>query len=520
MSTSPVAAQAAAANQQAAQAIQQAAQSLISASTGTPLDVTSLVTTLVNAKIAGPHTAISTQIASDRAEIGGLGLLSSSMLGLQTALAPFLNGSALASFSATLSGDGITAKAGKGASAATYQIDTKQIAEAQTITSGSFSKSDANALGSGTLNISLGSGAGSKSFQVDVDPSNDSLQDVVNAINSAPGNPGIRATIIGGANGPALSLQSTSTGAANTISIGVTGAASDSALAKLAVTSSTATDPNAPDGSSAISSNDDFWTQSQAAQDAQLTVNNVLVTDSTNTISDAIPGVTLTLTDKGVGAQTLTVAPDDGTVETDLSAFVTAYNAVIDQLNSLAAPGTANVPGSGGQLLGDEMINQVGASLGSIVGGLVSNGGLQGTLASLGITFQKDTGGEPFAELQIDADSNNPTLDDAVTSNPALIGALFNDTNGIAQQLDSVLTAYTSVQGILASRTNDLTTDIASLAKQQTDLDDFAAQLTTQFNDQFTALNTIMAQAQSNASFLTALFGGANSSGALANNSK
>jgi flagellar hook-associated protein 2 len=178
------------------------------------------------------------------------------------------------------------------------------------------------------------------------------------------------------------------------------------------------------------------------------------------------------------------------------------------------------VPGSGGQLLGDEMINQIGASLGSIVGGLVSNGGLQGTLASLGITFQKDTGGEPFAELQIDADSNNPTLDDAVTGNPALIGALFNDTSGIAQQLDSVLTAYTSVQGILASRTNDLTDDIASLAKQQTDLDDFAAQLTTQFNDQFTALNTIMAQAQSNASFLTALFGGANSSGALAKNSK
>jgi len=520
MSTSPVGATAAAAAQAAAKAVQQAAQSLISSSTGTPLDVNSLVTTLVKARIAGPAASLSTQSSNDNTEIGGLGLLSGTMLGLETALAPFLNGSALSSFSATLSGDGITAKAGSGASAATYQIDTKQIAQAQTITSGSFSQSDANALGSGTLTISLGSGAGAKSFQINVDSSNDSLDDVVNAINSAAGNPGIRATIITGQNGPALSLQSTSTGAANTISIGVTGAASDSALAKFAVTSSTSVDPNAPVGSSAIASNNSFWTQSQAAQDAQLTVNNVPVTNSTNTISDAIPGITLTLTAKGLGPQTLTVAPDDGAVENDLSAFVTAYNTVIDQLNSLAAPGTANVPGSGGILLGDEMINQIGASLGGIVGGLVSNGGLQGTLASLGITFQKDTGGQPFAELQIDADPNGPTLDDAVTNNPALIGALFNKTNGIAQQLDSVLTSYTSGQGIIANRTNDLTADIANLAKQQNDLDDFAAQLTSQFNDQFTALNTILAQAQSNSNFLTSLFGGANSSGALAQNSK
>jgi flagellar hook-associated protein 2 len=519
MSTSSIAAQAAA-TQAAAKAVEQAAQSLISTSTGTPLDVNSLVTTLVKARIAGPAASLSTQASNDEADIRGLGLLSGSMLGLETALGPFLNGSALASFSATLSGDGITAKTGAGASAATYQIDTKQIAQAQTITSGSFSKSDGNALGSGTLNISLGSGSGAKSFQINVDSSNDSLTDVAAAINSASGNPGIKATVIGGANGPALSLQSTSTGAANTISIGVTGAASDSALAKLAVTSSTTTDPSAPVGSSTITSTDSFWTQSQAAQDAQLTVNNVLVTNPTNTISDAIPGVTLTLTAKGVGAQTLTVAPDDGTVENDLSAFVTAYNAVIDQLNSLAAPATANVPGSGGTLLGDEMINQLGASIGGIVGGLVSNGGLQGTLASLGITFQKDTGGQPFAELQIDADPNSPTLEDAVANNPGLIGALFNDTNGIAQQLDSVLTSYTSDQGIIANRTNDLTADIASLAKQQDNLDDFAAQLTSQFNDQFASLNTILAQAQSNANFLTSLFGGSNSSGALAQNSK
>jgi flagellar hook-associated protein 2 len=166
------------------------------------------------------------------------------------------------------------------------------------------------------------------------------------------------------------------------------------------------------------------------------------------------------------------------------------------------------------------MINQIGASLGSIVGSTVSSGGLRGTLASLGITFQSDTGGQPFAELQIDADANFPTLDDAVTNNQALIGALFNDTGGIAQQLNAVLDAYTSSTGIIATRTTSLTDDITALSKQQDDLNDFAAQLTSMFNDQFTALNTLMAQAQQNQSFLTQLFGGANSSGTLAQNSK
>jgi flagellar hook-associated protein 2 len=514
MSSSPISAQAAAA-QAAAQAVQEAAQSLISGSTGSTLDVNSLVSALVTAKTAGPAAALKAEASSDNLEIGGLGLLSGSMLGLESALGPFLNGNALSSFSAKFSDEGITAKIGAGASANTYQINTTQIAQAQSITSGTFSSTDAAAMGSGTLNISLGSGSDAKSFQINVDSSNDSLQDIADAINSASGNPGIKAAIINGANGPSLSLQSTTTGAANTINIGVTGAASGSPLAKLEVTSSTSTDSSAPVGSSAISSPSGDWTQSQAAQDARLTVNNVLVTSPTNTISDAIPGVTLTLTDKAIGAQTLTIAPDTDTVESDLSAFVTAYNAVIDQLNSLAAPNTAGTTGTGGVLLGDEMINQIGAALGGIAGGKVSSGGLQGTLASLGITFQSDTGGQPFAELQIDADPNGPTLDDVVANNPRIVSALFNDTNGVAQQLDTALKAYTDDNGIIATRTNALNDDVNSLAKQQDDLQDYAAQLTSQYNDQFTALNTVMAQAESNQNFLTALFGGANSSGAL-----
>jgi flagellar hook-associated protein 2 len=514
--SSPVTSTAAAAAAAAAASVKQAAQSLIAGSTGSPLDVSSLVSALVKAKTAGPAAAITTQAGNDNTEITGLATLSAVMSGLQSAIAPFLNGNALASFSATMNGEGITAKAGGGASAASYQIGVTQVAQAQSITSGLFSNADAAAMGTGSLTVSLGGESGTKSFQVNVDASNDSLQEIADAINSASDNPGVKATVITGAAGQSITLQSTTTGAAKTID--VRSSATSGPLSQLAVTTTAGAD-GAPSTIDTING----WSQNAAAQDAQLTVNNTLVTNSTNTITGAIPGVTLTLdpnNDATLGKQTLTIASDDSSVEDDVSSFVSAYNAVIDQLNTLAAPGAAGVQGSGGQLLGDEMINQIGASLGSIVGSKVSSGGLQGTLASLGISFQSDTGGQPFAELQIDADANFPTLDDAVVNNPALIGALFNDTSGIAQQLNSVLDAYTSSTGIIATRTNSLTDDITALSKQQDDLNDFAAQLTSMFNDQFTALNTLMAQAQQNESFLTQLFGGANSSGTLAQNSK
>jgi flagellar hook-associated protein 2 len=516
LSPAQVGAQAAA---QAAQAVKDAAQSLISTVTGSSLDVSSLVSALVKAKTAGPAAELQGQATSDSTEIGALATLSASMSGLQSALAPFLNGNALSSFTTTLSGEGISARTVQGATAGTFQIDTAQAAQAQSITSSTFSSGDANAMGTGTIDISLGS-SGAKSFQINIDSSNDSLQDIANAINSASGNPGIKATVVNGANGQSITLQATATGATNTISIGVTGATSGSALVNLAVTTAPGTDSS---GASTITAGSSNWTQSTAAQNAQLTINNTLVTSLTNTISNAIPGVTLTIDPgnaKALGKQTLTVSADNSSVETDLSAFVTAYNAVIDQMNSLAAPNSSNMSGGGGVLLGDEMLNQIGAALGGIADGKVSSGAMQGTLASLGITFQTDTGGNPFAELLIDADPNGPTLDDVVANNPGIVSTLFNDTNGIAQQLDSALTAYTSMNGIIATRSDALTDDIKSLGKQQDDLSDFSMQLTSQFNDQFTALNNIMAQAQSNENFLTALFGGNNSNGALAQNGK
>jgi flagellar hook-associated protein 2 len=60
--------------------------------------------------------------------------------------------------------------------------------------------------------------------------------------------------------------------------------------------------------------------------------------------------------------------------------------------------------------------------------------------------------------------------------------------------------------------------DRKSVTAQQSKLSDDATQLTKQYQSQFTALNTLMATMNNNSAYLTALFGGSKSAGALATN--
>jgi len=77
-------------------------------------------------------------------------------------------------------------------------------------------------------------------------------------------------------------------------------------------------------------------TETQAAVDAQFTVNGISLTKSANTVSDVISGVTFTL-------KAITAAPVEVTVENDADAavaglkeLITAYNEVNTYANSQA----------------------------------------------------------------------------------------------------------------------------------------------------------------------------------------
>jgi flagellar hook-associated protein 2 len=138
----------------------------------------------------------------------------------------------------------------------------------------------------------------------------------------------------------------------------------------------------------------------------------------------------------------------------------------------------------------------------------VKNGSTSQSLGSIGISLQAD------GTLQVDS----AALTNALQNNSSTVASLFNSTNGIGAQLSTSITNFTKTGGMIDVRTTALNSDLKSIQTQQTSLNDYIAQLTSQYSAQFTALNTLMATMNNNSQYLTQLFGGTNSAGALATN--
>ncbi|CAJ8283512.1 flagellar hook-associated protein 2 [Burkholderia pseudomallei] len=495
--------------QQTTSALQQAAQSIISGSTGnSSMDVNSLVTALVNAKTAGQSAALSTSIATDQTTLSALGTLKAALTALQAGIGSLSDGTLTQKFTATATGTGLTATTGAGAVAGSYSVAVTQIATSQTLSSGAFNATQQ--LGTGTLTLSVGG----KSTSISIDSTNNTLSGIAAAINSASNNPGVTATIVTGTDGAHLVLRSASTGAANVINVGVSNLSGDNGLSSLAVTSTAST----TGGQSTIRSGGSVaWTQSTSAQDAEFTVGGIAASSASNAVSGAIAGVTLNLTQAAVGAtQTLNVTTDTTAQATAITNVVNLYNTVITTMSSLSSlSGAGTSSQSAGPLLGDSTLNMIRNSLARVVGAGVTTGGSTTSLASIGIKFADgSSSSQTDGALTIDT----AKLNAALQNSPSTVAALFNSTNGIGAQLNTTIQNYVQTGGVFDTRSNALNQDLKSLAQQQTRLASYASQLTSQYNAQFTALNTLMAQMNSNSNYLTQLFGGSNSSGAMANN--
>jgi flagellar hook-associated protein 2 len=345
---------------------------------------------------------------------------------------------------------------------------------------------------------------------LNVTAANDNLSAVAAAINTSDDNPGISATVVNGSDGSHLVLSSTSTGAASTINVTVSNATTGAPLNSLGVTTTPASDGTA--GSESTISTGNGWTQSSYAQDAEFTINGTTATSATNTVTTALNGITLNLTPAAVDTtgkspQTVTVAPDTATQATDIENFVSDYNAVVSTISTLTAfDSTASAGSQGGPLLGDATVNIIQSALGGIVSGSVNANGVNATLASVGISLNSD------GTMTLDTS----TLNTALQNDPTQVSALFNLTNGVGAQLNNSISNFTNTGGILDQRTAVFTADLKNVTTQSNTLTAYAAQLTSQYNAEFTALNSLMATTQSNTQYLTQLFGGTDSAGALA----
>ncbi len=158
----------------------------------------------------------------------------------------------------------------------------------------------------------------------------------------------------------------------------------------------------------------------QAAQDAVINVDGATITKSTNTITDAIQGVTLNLLKADTSSTlTLSISSDTSSAQTSINDFVTAYNtmtkAINDQLSYDPQTKQAN------PLLGDptliEIRNKIGNAVTGRIPGLLSTG--YQNLSQIGITSDYKTG-----KLSVDSSK----LSSALNSNPDAVAKLFIGT--------------------------------------------------------------------------------------------
>ena len=182
-------------------------------------------------------------------------------------------------------------------------------------------------------------------------------------------------------------------------------------------------------------------TQTQAAVDAKLKVDNLEITRSSNTISDLITGVTITLL-KGdsstysstSGNKTLTISNDTASLTNKVNSFVAAYNTLISAVNGLKGNTVQK-----GVLTGDSILTTLSSLLKSITITKYRDSATDNTLTYLGITHDKN------GVLSLDSSK----LTSAISENSSAVLSMLDE---MAEPLEDTLTSYINT-GIPARKT-------------------------------------------------------------------
>jgi flagellar hook-associated protein 2 len=328
----------------------------------------------------------------------------------------------------------VTASATAGTPAGTHSVVVTNLATTSSAYSSAVATSS-TPIATGTLSIQVGTGAAST---ITVDDTNNTLDGLAQTINNA--NIGVSASVVNDANGARLAIVSNTSGAPG----------------NLTITASTGLPT---------------FTQAVTGVNANLTVDGIPISSTSNTVSGAINGVTLNLASQSPGtAVTLSVGPDVTQQETAINSFVTAYNTVVGDLNAqFSISSTTNAQGP---LASDSTIELAQSEILGAASFATTGNGAINSLGDLGITMNDD------GTLSV----NSSQLGAALQANSSAVQSFFQASNAgsFGANLSNSLTALADPV------TGALTQDANGLAQTQTDL----TQQISDFQDQINATQT------------------------------
>ncbi|MGE0813490.1 MAG: flagellar filament capping protein FliD [Vicinamibacterales bacterium] len=191
------------------------------------------------------------------------------------------------------------------------------------------------------------------------------------------------------------------------------------------------------------------------ASDASLLVNNIPVTSTTNTLTDAVPGVTLTLFKEDPAATVvIDVAPDASQLKSRIQNFITQYNDLVKFQNDQIAADKRGDPTAIGR---DPLLRQLRDQLRSAFTSEYATGGALTTLSQAGIELTRS------GTLEL----NETTFAAATASGTAELEKLFVGSGGVTgvfKSLDPLISSYTDSDGLLPGARKQLTDQASRLS--------------------------------------------------------
>jgi flagellar hook-associated protein 2 len=190
--------------------------------------------------------------------------------------------------------------------------------------------------------------------------------------------------------------------------------------------------------------------------DSSFTLNNTIqvTNQATNVFSSVIPGVTFTLLQSSPGPVTLSLATDPAQLGTALQSFVSAYNALADQVSQETGTGA-------GPLGGDSTISDISDDLNQLSGYFGSSVSTIRSLSDLGITF--DDSGQMSIDPTVVAGFSSTQLSDAFKF-------LGSSSSGFAAFANNFTMISDPVSGIIQNEENGLDTDDSNIGNEITTL--------------------------------------------------
>jgi len=431
---------------------------------GSNIDTQAIVKSLVDSERAPKQTQINSQTLKATTSLSSIGKIQAALDAFRGALDTMKTTATFSGLAGSSSDEKVaTITTGTGAAAGSFSLLVTKLATASKISTKVFTGGASSVVNAGATPTTLTIKQGTNTFDVSI-PAGATLQQVRDSINSQYANQGLSANILTDASGSRMVLTSTTTGVGSDLILS---------------------------GSSGLNTGSSILA---TPQNAEYVLDGVSMSSKSNTIADAVSGITVKLTGvspapSGGGAATpatITVSASSTTLKSAVKGFVDTYNALIKAANAETQV-TTNADGSvtSGALTGDASLRSMLSAVRTELNAMGGTGQMK-SLAQFGVKTDQKTG-----TLSID----DKLFDAAVITNAADINAIFTGDTGLLARMKTATDSFAlSKTGVFAARSASLSNSLTDLKKQQDSLDSRMTSLQLSLTAKYTAMDSLVAK--------------------------